>query len=141
MQSYTLEFTPYSVICREGDPSSDLFFLQSGKLLICTIHGTEVKALAHIEPGEFIGELSFFDSKPRSTHIVALEQSTLLQIPKQELAGKLPLWYLETGKALTKKIRKLDQVVQETKIRKSGAEESRPLSIDDQRILYDLLTR
>ncbi len=141
MLSYDFEFGPHEVVCREGDPSSDLLYLQSGKLLVCTINGTEVKAIAKIEPGEFIGELSFFDNRPRSTHIVTLEKSVLVQIPKQELSEKLPFWYLETHKALTQKIRKLDQVIQETKIRKSDAEESKPLSIEIQRKLFELLTK
>jgi CRP/FNR family cyclic AMP-dependent transcriptional regulator len=140
MQSYFLEFEPYTVICHEGDPSSDLYFLKSGKLMICMINGTEVKSLAIINPGEFIGELSFFDGRPRSSHIVAIEKCTVIQIPKQELIGELPSWFVAVGKNLTKKIRLLDHITQESHLRKSTAEENRPLPIEEQRKLYDLLT-
>lgn len=141
MQSFTLHYGPDSIVFREGDPSMDIFYLQSGKLLICTIHGTEVKAISRIEAGEFFGELSFFDGRPRSSYIVTLETSTIIQIPKQELTGKLPQWYLEVGKNLTKKIRLLDHIIQDTKIRKTRAAENRPLSIDEQRKLFELLTK
>lgn len=141
MQTYTLDFEPNTVLFREGDPGGDLYYLESGKLLVCTINGTEVKVLAKIGPGEFIGELSFFDNKPRSSHIVALEKSTILQIPKFELTPQLPRWYLEVGKGITKKIRALDQIVQDTKLRKSEAQETKPLSIEEQRSLLDLLTK
>lgn len=128
------------VICRQGDPFADLFFLKQGRLLICTIHGTEVKVLARIEPGEFVGELSFFDGQPRSTHVVALEKCVVSIIPKGELMGHLPYWFVEAGKNLTKKIRLLDEVVHEKRIRKIGSEDQKPLSIEEQRALYAALT-
>ena len=140
MQGYYLEMKANEVVCREGDPSSDLFFLESGKLLICTITGTQVKALARISPGEFIGELSFFDGKPRASHIVTLEPSRLIQIPKSELQGHLPFWFLESGKNLTKKIRLLDEVVHQSNIRRIGAEDQKPLTIEEQRSLYSIIT-
>ena len=141
MQSYSREYGPKEIVFREGDPSADLLYLESGRILICTLNGTEVKALAYISAGEFIGELSFFDSKPRSTHIITTEKSKIIQIPKHELSGKLPFWFLEVGKALTQKIRKLDHVVQETKIRKSGTQMFTNLTIEEQRTYYELLTK
>lgn len=140
MQGIELEFKPHTIVCREGDPSSELYFLKSGKLLICTLNGREVKVLSRISPGEFIGELSFFDGKPRSSFVVTLETSTLIQIPKHEIFPKLPFWYSQIGINLTKKIRLLDHVVHSSKVRKSQSDESKPLSIDEQRKLYELLT-
>lgn len=140
MEGYFLDFDTHQVICREGDPSSDLFYLKSGKLLICTTSGTEVKALARIEPGEFIGELSFFDGRPRSTHIIALEKSVVVQIPKAELSDHLPVWYLQIGINLTKKIRLLDQVVQESRLRKFSSQEEKPLTIIEQRTILAAIT-
>ena len=140
MQGFELEFEANSVICREGDPSSDLYFLQSGKLLVCTISGTQVKAISRISPGEFVGELSFFDGRARSSHIVTLEKSKLIQIPKNEISPLLPSWYIQIGMNMTKKIRLLDQVIHNSKLRLSNAEESKPLSIEEQRKFYDLLT-
>lgn len=140
MKAYYLEFDPDQVICREGDPSTDLYLLRSGKLLICTLKGTEVKALATIIPGEFIGELSFFDGRPRASTVIALEKSTLFQIPKHEMANLLPDWYQLVGANLTKKIRTLDHVVQDSNIRRFSGEGGKSLSIDDQRRLYKAIT-
>jgi CRP/FNR family transcriptional regulator, cyclic AMP receptor protein len=140
MQGLELSLKSHSVLCREGDPSSDLYFLVSGKLLICTVNGTEVKAISRISPGEFIGELSFFDGKPRSSHVVTLEDSKLIQIPKHEISSKLPDWYIHVGSNLTKKIRLLDHIIQESVVRRSRLEESTPLTIEEQRKLYDLIS-
>jgi signal-transduction protein with cAMP-binding, CBS, and nucleotidyltransferase domain len=138
---FQLEFNTHEVICREGDASSDLFFLKEGRLLICTIHGTQVKAIARIEPGEFIGELSFFDGAPRATHVVALEKSTVIQIPREDVMGHLPYWYIEVGKNLTKKIRLLDTIVHESNFRKIGAEDQKPLTIEEQRKIFAAITK
>lgn len=140
MQAYTLEFDSHKVVCREGDPSTELYFLKSGRLLICTVQGTQVKALARIGPGEFIGELAFFDGKVRASHVITLEKSTLIQIPKQELLGHLPFWFVEIGKSLTKKIRLLDGIAHEKNFRKAGSEDQRPLSIEEQRQILALIT-
>lgn len=140
MQGYHQDYKAHEVICREGDPSSDLFFLDSGKLLICTITGTQVKVIARIGPGEFIGELSFFDGKPRASHIVTLEPSRVIQIPKSELQRHLPFWFLEIGKNLTKKVRLLDHIIHESNFRKIGAEDQKALSIEEQRNIYSVIT-
>lgn len=140
MQVYNLEFGPHELVAREGDPSTDLYYIKSGRLLICTVHGTEVKAIARIEPGVFIGELSFFDGKHRASHIVTLEKSTLVQIPKHELSNHLPFWFLEVGKGLTKKIRRLDEIINSSNLRKIGSEDQKPLTIEEQRKLYAVIT-
>lgn len=137
MKAYYREYEEDEIICREGDPSSELYLLRSGRLLICTVQGTEVKALAEIHPGEFIGELSFFDGQPRSSTIIALEQSTIFQIPKHQIADQLPDWYRFMGKSLTKKIRNLDAIVQDSKLRRSPL----TLPIDQQRKFYQIITQ
>jgi CRP-like cAMP-binding protein len=134
-------YKPNDVICRQGDPSSDLYFLKEGKLLICTVQGTQVKAIARIEPGEFIGELSFFDGKPRATHIVALERSVVIQLPKESIMEHLPFWFVEIGKNLTKKIRLLDSIVHSSNFRKIGAEDQKPLSIEEQRQILTAINK
>lgn len=132
---YVLTYQPNEILCREGDASSDLYLLREGRLLICTVHGTEVKAIARINPGEFIGELSFFDGKTRSSHIVALEKSVVMQIPRTAIMDHLPFWFIEAGKNLTKKIRLLDEIIHSSRLRKVGSEDQKPLTIEEQRII------
>jgi CRP-like cAMP-binding protein len=141
MQGIYRDFEIYDVICREGEPSTDLFFLKHGKLLICTINGTEVKVIARISKGEFIGELSFFDDQPRSSFVVALEKSRVIQIPKSEMAPLLPSWYNLVGINLTKKIRLLDSIIHDSHIRRHTMTDYRPLTIEEQRKIYEILTK
>lgn len=138
---FNLVYKPNDIICRQGDPSSDLLYLKEGRLLICTVQGTQVKAIARIEPGEFIGELSFFDGKPRAAHIVAIERSVVIQIPKEEIMKHLPFWFVEIGKNLTKKLRLLDHIVHTSNFRKIGSEDQKPLSIEEQRTILTKLNQ
>jgi CRP/FNR family cyclic AMP-dependent transcriptional regulator len=140
VQGIVLDFEANTIICHEGDPSTELYFLKSGRLLVCTLNGTQVKVISRISPGEFIGELSFFDGKARASHVVTLEKCKLIQIQKQEISGHLPLWFTEIGVNLTKKIRHLDHIINSENLRRSNSEESKPLTIEEQRSLFELLT-
>lgn len=140
MQGTVKELEAHQVVCREGEPANDVYFLKSGKLLICTLDGTKVKVISRITAGEFIGELSLFDGKPRGSSVITLEKSTLLKIPKHEISAFLPSWLAHIGASLTKKIRLLDTVVHHSNLRLSSLEQSKPLSIDEQRKFFDLLT-
>lgn len=129
------------VVCKEGEYSNDLYFLKEGQLLICSVVGTQVKVFGRINPGEFVGELSFFDEKPRAAHVVATEKSLVYKITTQEVRDTLPFWFKEVGKALTKKIRSLDQVVQESNIRKTSMEVHKQLTIEEQRKILSNLNK
>lgn len=135
-----IDYGPFEIVCRQGDKNSDLFFLQEGRLLVCSLNGREVKAIARIERGEFIGELSFFDNEARAAYVVTLENSKIIKIPKEEIFNRLPFWYIEVGKNLTKKIRLLDEVIQSTNLRKAGSEDQKPLSIEEQRKIFSIIS-
>ncbi|HXH30186.1 MAG TPA: cyclic nucleotide-binding domain-containing protein [Bacteriovoracaceae bacterium] len=141
MHGFQIEYRPYDVICREGDPSDNMFFLKSGKLLVCVLRGTEVKVLARVGAGQFLGELAFFDGQPRSSSIIVLERSVIVHLSKEDLSQNLPLWFIEIGKNITKKIRTLDKIIQEKHLKKtSHSEDNTPLSLDDQRKIFSLIT-
>lgn len=141
MKGLSVKVKAHEIVCKEGETSSDLYYLNYGRLLVCTINGTTVKAIARIGPGEYIGELSFFDGKPRASHLVTLEDSELLIIPRKVVEENLPKWYLEINKNLTKKIRLLDHIIQSSNLRRFGSEDQKPLTIEEQRQLYTLLTK
>lgn len=134
-----LTYEAGDIICREGDLSSDLYLLVEGKVLICTIQGTQVKAIGRISPGEFIGELSFFDGNPRASTIVAIDKCVLHQVNRDEIRERLPFWFIEAGKSLTKKIRLLDQIINTSNLKRAANEEQKALSIEEQRKILSKL--
>lgn len=140
MQGTEVRLAANEVVFREGEPALNLYFLKSGKVLVCTLDGTKVKTIARISAGEFIGELSFFDGKTRASSVVTLEPSQLIQFDSGEVRGFIPKWYGQIGEALTKKIRLLDKVVHSSNLKLSSNAEYRPLTITEQREIHHLLT-
>lgn len=72
------------VVVQKGQPSSELFFLLSGRLKVVdySANGREV-GFVFIEAGYHFGELALIDGKPRSASILATEKSRVAILPKQ----------------------------------------------------------
>jgi CRP/FNR family cyclic AMP-dependent transcriptional regulator len=67
-----------TVLFREGEPGKDMYVIQAGKVrLTRTIRGIE-KTLADLPAGEFFGEMSIINEKPRTASAVVLEDAQLL---------------------------------------------------------------
>ncbi len=128
-----------TVICREGDEEKDIYLVLKGKLLICSRSGHRVTPIAYIGPNEYFGEMSFFDNQARSADVIAVEDTELLQIPPQALKSQLPKWLLFTTRQMTQRLRMMDQVISDKGIKRVNVETIKPLSIEDQRKLYDIL--
>ena len=109
------------VLCREGDTETDLFFIESGKLLVCLKQNKKVTPLAYLEKGDFVGEMSFFDRGPRSANVLAVEKSSLLKISSEDITHHFPGWLLDTTRFLVEKIRELDHIVGERGIKKKSS--------------------
>ncbi len=127
------------VLCRAGDKDSDLYKIHKGQLIVCLTKGTQVIPIAFLNAGEYFGELSFFDQKPRSAHVIATEDTTLIQIPILELKKHMPKWLLTMAKSITAKIRITDQIIREKGLSKRQTIHMKPLSIEEQRHYYSLI--
>jgi CRP/FNR family transcriptional regulator, cyclic AMP receptor protein len=69
-----------TALFREGDTGREMFVVQSGKVrLTRTIRGVE-KILAEVGPGEFFGEMSIINDRPRTATATAIEDSQLLAL-------------------------------------------------------------
>lgn len=73
-----------TILFMEGDDNSQLFVIKSG--LIC-IHTDDNEGrqlvLNYMGPGEYFGELSLLDAKPRSASASTVEDSSLLTISRE----------------------------------------------------------
>ena len=127
------------VLCATGDGHLDLYLVKSGKLLVCVLNGTEVIPLAFIGENEFVGELSYFDHRPRSACIVAVEKTVLVRIPKDLIDQTFPKWLNVLGHYMTLRLRKLDKIVQKTGLKKGKNHKIQALSIEDQRKYFKII--
>ncbi len=66
---------PNAVLFREGDPGTFLLIVVTGTLTVSvkTPSGTQ-EVIRTVGPGDVIGELAFFDSKPRSATLTATKE-------------------------------------------------------------------
>lgn len=129
------------VLCLEGDLDIDLYFVEKGNLLVCVAKGTQISPLAYIGAKEFIGEMSFFDKRPRSANIIALEDCLLTKIPAEVIFNTLPRWLISMGRAMATRIRITDESIRTHGLKFSHAESIKPLSMNDQRALYLALVK
>jgi CRP/FNR family transcriptional regulator len=74
----------------EGDPSDDIFFLESGLIKIC-VKSAESKEvlLLLIKPGECFGDHALLSDAPRKSSAEAIHDSTIYAIPRKGLLAVL----------------------------------------------------
>jgi CRP-like cAMP-binding protein len=69
-----------TVLFREGDPGEEMYVIQAGRVqLTRRVRGREAH-LATLPPGEFFGEMSIVNNRPRSATAIVVEDSQLLVI-------------------------------------------------------------
>jgi CRP/FNR family cyclic AMP-dependent transcriptional regulator len=79
-----------SVILFEDDPGDSLFVVRAGRVKVVLVaeDGREV-ILGILGVGEHFGELSLIDDQPRSAHVVAMEESTLLVLRREDFRRRV----------------------------------------------------
>ncbi|MCX7958031.1 MAG: Crp/Fnr family transcriptional regulator [Deltaproteobacteria bacterium] len=79
LEKYGRKFPKNSVIFKQGDLSREIFILQQGKIRIFRNIRNQKKTLAVLSnPGDFFGEMSFINNKPRTSTAMAIEETTLI---------------------------------------------------------------
>jgi CRP-like cAMP-binding protein len=79
-----------SVILFEDDPGDSLFVVRDGRVKVVLVaeDGREV-ILGMLGIGEHFGELALIDDQPRSAHVVAMEDSTLLVLRREDFRRRV----------------------------------------------------
>jgi CRP-like cAMP-binding protein len=79
-----------SVILFEDDPGDSLFVIREGRVKVVLVgeDGREV-ILGVLGVGEHFGELSLIDDQPRSAHVIAMEDATLLVLRREDFRRRV----------------------------------------------------
>lgn len=72
------------IIIHDGEPSSTLYFVRSGSLLSYIEENGENIEIGKIKPGEYTGEISFFDEGLATASVKALEPCTLFILSRDD---------------------------------------------------------
>lgn len=77
------EYGAYSVIFRENEPGHSLLIILQGSIKIYTRSTDgEEKILSVVKQGDYLGELSLIDGKPRSASAQTLEETEVMAISR-----------------------------------------------------------
>jgi CRP-like cAMP-binding protein len=104
-----------SVILFEDDPGDALYVVAQGQVKVVLIgeDGREV-ILSVLGPSEFFGEMALIDDEPRSAHVIAMEDSSLIVLRREDFQGILkqsPGIAVALLKELSRRLRRVDEKV------------------------------
>jgi CRP-like cAMP-binding protein len=104
-----------SVILFEDDPGDALFVVRKGrvKVVLLAEDGREV-ILGLLGVSEHFGELSLIDDQPRSAHVIAMEESSILVLRREDFrrrveASPVVAWALL--QELSRRLRRADEKI------------------------------
>jgi signal transduction histidine kinase len=103
-------YTDAQFIFKEGDPGDGLYLVQQGQVRISARIGNanNTRPLALIEPGDFFGEMAVLDNEPRSANAIAVGQTKLLFLPRDDVLAFLersPLATLNLVREFSRRMR------------------------------------
>jgi len=108
-------FPKGSVIVFEQDPGDSLFVVRTGRVKVVLLgeDGREV-ILGILGVGEYFGELSLIDDQPRSANVMAMEDSTLIVLRRDDFRKRVEdapsvAWTLLAG--LSRRLRQADSKI------------------------------
>lgn len=106
------EYPRNSVILFEDDPGDSLYIVSAGQVKVVLIgeDGREV-ILSVLSDGDFFGEMSLIDDEPRSAHVIAMRDSRLLVLRRDDFQQQVqqhPSIALKLLKVLVQRLRRAD---------------------------------
>lgn len=87
----------------QGDPGDSLYMLVSGRLRVYIEEGEVSRVVREISRGEVVGEMSLFTEAPRSATLIAIRDSVLVRLAKEDFNYLLSV-NPEVSLALTRQI-------------------------------------
>lgn len=111
-----LNFEKGQIIIWKGDQTTDLYIILKGKVNVITFDekGNEL-IITTLSKGDFVGELSLIDGKPRSMSVETLTDTQVAVIRRNfflKAIEKYPQLCLQLAKNLVERIRKTDEILE-----------------------------
>lgn len=108
-------FKAGDVLCSKGEASSTFFVLLRGQVMVVGVDDEGRELLLNLlKPGDFFGELSLIDGRPRSADVVALTDGEALLVRRSDfiaLSERMPHLIHHLMQTLAKRIRETDELV------------------------------
>ncbi|MFN7453811.1 MAG: Crp/Fnr family transcriptional regulator [Pseudobdellovibrionaceae bacterium] len=101
---------------REGDPPDAMYVIKSGKFAVVKTKASSEIVLAEIGPGQMVGEMAFFDGKPRSASVKAVKESEVIALPYKSLHAQFaqfPEWSKAIMRTVNESLRNANQKIKQ----------------------------
>ena len=83
-------YMPGEEIFRENQPGAGMYIIKSGSVdILMSLEGGGARTLAHLEEGDFAGDMTLLDEAPRSASAVACEETEIIGFFRPDLFGLL----------------------------------------------------
>ena len=124
-----------ATIFRSGDPGDAMYLIDFGKVRISIVDadGAEV-TLAELGAGDFFGEMSMLDGHGRSANAIAVEEARVAKLTRDDFLSFMqgdPKVTLELLTALTRRLRRTDELLRHRVSRNANQEEAARLTPAD----------
>ena len=132
------ELNKDEILFRQNDIDPTMYRVESGKFLVFHAKGSRIDPIFTAKSGSFLGSTSFFLGIEKQLYAVALEKSTVIVIPQEELKKHFPPWLANIARSLCGKIMDNLNLITNVGIKRKGEIVS-PLSIEEQRHFFGLI--
>ena len=103
------------VLFKFGDPAKCMYIVRKGTLKVFFTKGAEEVQLAVLNDGAIVGEMAFFDNKPRSASVKAVTVSEVTEITRADfdkLLQQVPKWVVTMMQSLSSRLRITNEKLQ-----------------------------
>jgi CRP/FNR family cyclic AMP-dependent transcriptional regulator len=123
------------VIFRNGDPGDSMYLIDLGKVRISiTDADGHVVTLTELGPGDFFGEMSMLDGHGRSADATVTQEARLAKLTREDFLTFIdsdPNITLAMLTALTRRLRRTDDLLRHRVSRNANEEEAARLTVGD----------
>jgi CRP-like cAMP-binding protein len=104
-----------TLIVAQDEPGDAMFVIVAGRAKVALFgeNGREL-TLSELKPGDFFGEMSLLDNRPRSANVVAITDTTLLMLTRDAFVAHLkshPQTSINLLAELTRRLRAADETI------------------------------
>jgi CRP/FNR family transcriptional regulator, cyclic AMP receptor protein len=112
MAQHVKQLKANELLFKEGDNPDSMYVVKKGRLSVFKAKGSQEVELAEIKTGQMIGEMAFFDRKPRSASIKAITDAEVIELPFSALQAqydKFPEWLKAIVKTINDHLREANK--------------------------------
>jgi CRP/FNR family cyclic AMP-dependent transcriptional regulator len=111
-QNHLKKLNAGDILFRENDPANSMYVVKRGRMKVFKQKGNSEVELATVGPGAMIGEMAFFDRKPRSASVKADLDSEVIELSFNSLEAQyklLPEWLKSIVKTVNDHLREANK--------------------------------